>query len=82
MDAGAATWPARRPRSPTRIRPYRDLGFETVIVRMPAPYDDETIERIGEVADRLGRMRVVELAGGVGGAKLAEGLAAHLGAET
>jgi alkanesulfonate monooxygenase SsuD/methylene tetrahydromethanopterin reductase-like flavin-dependent oxidoreductase (luciferase family) len=35
------------------IRPYRDLGFETVIVRMPAPYDRETIERIGEVAERL-----------------------------
>ncbi len=31
------------------IRPYRDLGFETVIVRMPAPYDTQTIERIGEV---------------------------------
>ncbi len=35
------------------IRPYRDLGFSTVIVRMPAPYDDETIERIGELAERL-----------------------------
>ena len=35
------------------IRPYRDLGFGTVIVRMPAPYDAQTIERIGEVADRL-----------------------------
>jgi alkanesulfonate monooxygenase SsuD/methylene tetrahydromethanopterin reductase-like flavin-dependent oxidoreductase (luciferase family) len=35
------------------IRPYRDLGFETVIVRMPAPYDRETIERIGEVAEAL-----------------------------
>lgn len=35
------------------IRPYRELGFETVIVRMPAPYDHETIERIGEVAERL-----------------------------
>jgi alkanesulfonate monooxygenase SsuD/methylene tetrahydromethanopterin reductase-like flavin-dependent oxidoreductase (luciferase family) len=35
------------------IRPYRDLGFETVIVRMPAPYDPQTIERIGEVATRL-----------------------------
>jgi alkanesulfonate monooxygenase SsuD/methylene tetrahydromethanopterin reductase-like flavin-dependent oxidoreductase (luciferase family) len=31
------------------LRPYRDLGFETVIVRLPAPYDRETIERIGEV---------------------------------
>jgi alkanesulfonate monooxygenase SsuD/methylene tetrahydromethanopterin reductase-like flavin-dependent oxidoreductase (luciferase family) len=35
------------------IRPYRDLGFGTVIVRMAAPYDLETIERIGEVAERL-----------------------------
>ena len=40
---------ARRP-SPTAIRPYVDLGFSTVIVRLPAPYDRETIERIGEVA--------------------------------
>jgi alkanesulfonate monooxygenase SsuD/methylene tetrahydromethanopterin reductase-like flavin-dependent oxidoreductase (luciferase family) len=36
------------------IRPYRDLGFETVIVRLPSPFDRETIERIGEVADLLG----------------------------
>ena len=35
------------------IRPYRDLGFETIIVRMAAPYDRETIARIGEVAERL-----------------------------
>jgi len=35
------------------IRPYRDLGFGTVIVRVPAPYDAQTIERIGEVAGRL-----------------------------
>jgi alkanesulfonate monooxygenase SsuD/methylene tetrahydromethanopterin reductase-like flavin-dependent oxidoreductase (luciferase family) len=35
------------------IRPYRELGFETVIVRMAAPYDHETIARIGEVAERL-----------------------------
>ena len=37
------------------IRPYRDLGFETVIVRMPAPYDDETIDRMAEVAELLDR---------------------------
>jgi alkanesulfonate monooxygenase SsuD/methylene tetrahydromethanopterin reductase-like flavin-dependent oxidoreductase (luciferase family) len=36
-----------------RIRPYRDLGFSTVIVRMPAPYDRETIERMPEVAELL-----------------------------
>ena len=35
------------------LRPYRDLGVSTVIVRMPAPYDTQTIERIGEVAEAL-----------------------------
>jgi alkanesulfonate monooxygenase SsuD/methylene tetrahydromethanopterin reductase-like flavin-dependent oxidoreductase (luciferase family) len=29
-----------------RIRPYRDLGFDTMIVELPAPYDAETIERL------------------------------------
>jgi alkanesulfonate monooxygenase SsuD/methylene tetrahydromethanopterin reductase-like flavin-dependent oxidoreductase (luciferase family) len=32
------------------LRRHLDLGFETVIVRMPAPYDHETIERMPEVA--------------------------------
>ena len=36
------------------IAPYREMGFSTVIVRLPAPHDRETIDRIGEVADRLG----------------------------
>jgi alkanesulfonate monooxygenase SsuD/methylene tetrahydromethanopterin reductase-like flavin-dependent oxidoreductase (luciferase family) len=31
------------------IRPYLDLGFRTVIARLPAPHDRETLERIGEV---------------------------------
>jgi alkanesulfonate monooxygenase SsuD/methylene tetrahydromethanopterin reductase-like flavin-dependent oxidoreductase (luciferase family) len=35
------------------IRRHLDLGFETVIVRMPAPYDRETIVRMREVADLL-----------------------------
>ena len=35
------------------IRPYREMGFETVIARLPAPFDRETIERIGEVASAL-----------------------------
>ena len=47
------TWPGRRSEVADAIRPYRDLGFSTVIVRMPAPYDHETIERIGEVAALL-----------------------------
>jgi len=36
-----------------RLRPYRDLGMVEVVVRMPAPYDQETIERIGEVRAAL-----------------------------
>jgi F420-dependent oxidoreductase-like protein len=36
------------------IRPYLGLGFSTVIVRMPAPYDVETIDRMPEVAALLG----------------------------
>ena len=52
---GIETWsdPAAH-RIPTEVadalRPYVELGFETVIVRMPAPYDRETIERMAEVA--------------------------------
>jgi alkanesulfonate monooxygenase SsuD/methylene tetrahydromethanopterin reductase-like flavin-dependent oxidoreductase (luciferase family) len=30
-------------------RPYLDLGFSTVIVRMPAPFDRETVDRLPEV---------------------------------
>jgi len=36
-----------------RLRPYIDSGFTTVIVRLPAPYDAETIARIGEVRAAL-----------------------------
>jgi alkanesulfonate monooxygenase SsuD/methylene tetrahydromethanopterin reductase-like flavin-dependent oxidoreductase (luciferase family) len=38
------------------VRPYLDLGFSHVICRMPAPYDRETIERIGEVRALLGEL--------------------------
>ena len=32
------------------MRGYRELGFSTFIGELPAPFDDETIERwIGEV---------------------------------
>lgn len=33
---------------------YRELGIQTVIVRLPAPHDRETIDRIGEVVEALG----------------------------
>ena len=29
-----------------RLRPYVDLGFRTFIVRLPAPYDTETLARV------------------------------------
>ncbi len=35
------------------LRPYIELGFRTFIVRMPAPYDRETIERMPEVGALL-----------------------------
>jgi F420-dependent oxidoreductase-like protein len=36
------------------LAPYRSLGFSTVIVRLPAPYDRETIDRMPEVSALLG----------------------------
>jgi F420-dependent oxidoreductase-like protein len=35
------------------IAPFAELGFETVIVRLAAPYDVQTIDRMPEVAERL-----------------------------
>jgi alkanesulfonate monooxygenase SsuD/methylene tetrahydromethanopterin reductase-like flavin-dependent oxidoreductase (luciferase family) len=35
------------------IAPFRDLGFETVICRMQAPFDRETIDRMPEVWEQL-----------------------------
>jgi F420-dependent oxidoreductase-like protein len=37
-----------------RIRPYAEMGFETLIVRMPAPYDGETIDRMARVQELIG----------------------------
>jgi len=36
------------------IAPFRELGFETVIARMPAPFDRETIDRMPDVWAQLG----------------------------
>jgi alkanesulfonate monooxygenase SsuD/methylene tetrahydromethanopterin reductase-like flavin-dependent oxidoreductase (luciferase family) len=36
------------------LQPYLELGFSTVIVRMPAPFDRETIDRLPEVVALLG----------------------------
>lgn len=35
------------------LRPYVAMGFTTIMVRIPAPYDHETIDRMGEVRDLL-----------------------------
>jgi alkanesulfonate monooxygenase SsuD/methylene tetrahydromethanopterin reductase-like flavin-dependent oxidoreductase (luciferase family) len=35
------------------LAPFRDLGFRTVIVRLPAPFDVETLERMPEVGALL-----------------------------
>ena len=35
------------------LLPYHRLGFRTIIARLPAPYDAETIARIGEVRTAL-----------------------------
>jgi F420-dependent oxidoreductase-like protein len=40
------------------LRPFADIGFSTVIVRMPAPYDLPTIDRMAEVAELLGGVGV------------------------
>jgi len=43
--------------SPTEVadtlRPFVELGFETIIVRMPAPFDRETIDRMARVGEIL-----------------------------
>jgi F420-dependent oxidoreductase-like protein len=49
-DAGNVPHLLGSPRAAAEaIRPYLDLGFSTVIVRIPAPYDRETIDRMPEV---------------------------------
>jgi F420-dependent oxidoreductase-like protein len=40
------------------LRPFADLGFSTVIVRLAAPYDLATIDRMPEVAELLGGVGV------------------------
>ena len=35
------------------LRPYVELGFRHIIVRMPAPYDRETIDRLAELRAAL-----------------------------
>jgi alkanesulfonate monooxygenase SsuD/methylene tetrahydromethanopterin reductase-like flavin-dependent oxidoreductase (luciferase family) len=38
------------------MRPFLDLGFSHINVRVPAPHDRETIERLGEIREQLGEL--------------------------
>ena len=51
MDSigGVPTLTGSPERAADTLRPYLDLGFSTVIVRMPAPFDRETIDRLPEL---------------------------------
>ncbi|TME11758.1 MAG: LLM class flavin-dependent oxidoreductase [Chloroflexi bacterium] len=46
---GVPTLTGPPPAAAEMLRPYLALGFSTVIVRMPAPFDRETIDRLPEV---------------------------------
>ena len=35
------------------LRPILDLGFRHILIDTPAPYDAESIDRIGEVLEHL-----------------------------
>ena len=48
------------------LLPYRRLGFTTFIVRLPAPFDGETLARIGEVRSALDALEAVDAGGGGG----------------
>ncbi len=53
-DPDSAVWLGTPEQMAERIASYMDVGFGTVIVEVPAPYDRESIERlIGEVAPML-----------------------------
>jgi alkanesulfonate monooxygenase SsuD/methylene tetrahydromethanopterin reductase-like flavin-dependent oxidoreductase (luciferase family) len=55
-DAGNVPHQVGSPRQVAdAIAPYLELGFSTVICRMPAPFDRETVERMPEVRTVLGR---------------------------
>ena len=45
-DAIRNAWLGSPQQIAERLEPYASLGFETVIIELPAPYDPETIERL------------------------------------
>jgi len=52
-DMGAAVLLGSPTEVADALHPYVELGFETFIVRMPGPYDRETIDRMAEVRELL-----------------------------
>lgn len=54
VSDGFAVWAGTPQAIAERLRPFVELGFETIISEQPAPYDDETLERfVGEVLPLL-----------------------------
>jgi F420-dependent oxidoreductase-like protein len=53
MDSGSSALLGSPAEVADTLRPYAELGFATVIVRMPAPYDRETIDRMAQVGGLL-----------------------------
>jgi F420-dependent oxidoreductase-like protein len=54
-DAGAVPHLLGSPASVAdAIRPYLALGFAQVNARLPAPFDRETVDRVGELREQLG----------------------------
>jgi len=45
-DAIRNAWLGSPQKIAERLEPYASLGFDTVIIELPAPYDPETIERL------------------------------------
>ncbi len=37
-----------------RLAPYLEMGFEHLIVGLPAPYDNETVVRLAALRDAIG----------------------------
>ncbi len=50
-EVGDFVWPPDR--IAERRRPFFDVGFTSLIVDLPSPYDTETLERLPEVRDLL-----------------------------
>jgi alkanesulfonate monooxygenase SsuD/methylene tetrahydromethanopterin reductase-like flavin-dependent oxidoreductase (luciferase family) len=59
LEGDTTFWNGTPEQLAERLAPYVELGFTTVISEQPAPYDDETFERlIGQVSPLVGGVAV------------------------